>query len=399
MAETPRDQTLPEVPTVEVGELLRRIDRGEALVLLDVRNDEEFSGWAFEARRPIETVHVPYFDFIEDQDGSIAKVPKGRELVVLCAQGGSSEMIVDMLEEAGIASRNVRGGMVAYGDYLEPVRVPLEEAEASRFEIWQVDRRGKGCLAYVVRAGGDAVVVDPSRHVEWYEAFVAGLGARVARVLDTHVHADHVSGGPQLAARLGVPYSVAAGPEFELKHETEPLSDGQTIALGGPSGVSIEVRAVKTPGHTPGSTSFLVGRRHLLSGDTLFVTSVGRPDLGGNVAAWGEALFETLTRRLASLPDEVVVLPAHYGGAHEVGPNGVVAGCLGALRRGVPEMQARSAEELVGRVQARVGTPPASYADMIQYNLGGTAATLEKIVEWELGKNQCAVAARGGESH
>jgi glyoxylase-like metal-dependent hydrolase (beta-lactamase superfamily II) len=399
MAETPKDSTLPEVPSVEVGEILGRIDRGDDVVLLDVRNDDEHSAWTFEARRPVETVHVPYFDFIEDTEGSIARVPRDRELVVLCAQGGSSEMIVDMLGEAGIASRNVKGGMLAYGDYLEPVRVPLAAEEAARSEIWQVNRRGKGCLAYVVRSGGEAVVVDPSRHAEWYEAFAAKLGARIVRVLDTHVHADHVSGGPALAERLGVPYYVAAGPEFELKQKVEALADGQAIALGGPAGVSIEVRIVSTPGHTPGSTSYLVAGRYLLSGDTLFVTSVGRPDLGGHVVEWGFALFETLTRRIAALPDDVVVLPAHYGGVHEVGPDGVVAGRLGDLRRSVPEMQARTAEELVERDKAAVKTPPASYSEMIQYNLGTLTASTEKIVEWELGKNQCAVAARGGAAH
>src|SRR5262249_45406134 len=158
----------------------------------------------------------------------------------------------------------------------------------------------KGCLSYVVRAGGDALVVDPSRHVESYVSFAAGLGARIVHVLDTHVHADHVSGGPALAALVGAPYSVAAGDEFELAHRVEPLDERTALRLGGASGV--EVRVLRTPGHTPGSTSYLVGDRHLLTGDTLFVAGVGRPDLGGHVVEWGRDLFRTLRERLASLP-------------------------------------------------------------------------------------------------
>ena len=199
------------VPTVEVGALLPRLDRGERILLLDVRNDEEFETWRVEARQPVETVHVPYFDFIEDADASIARVPRDRDVVVLCAQGGSSEMVAGLLQESGIPSANIRGGMIAYGLYLEPVRVPLAAAEAARYEVWQVNRRGKGCLSYVIVSGGEAVVVDPARHVEWYERFVAERGGRIVRVLDTHVHADHVSGGPALARKLGVPYFVAAG--------------------------------------------------------------------------------------------------------------------------------------------------------------------------------------------
>ncbi len=389
------DQTVPPVPSVEVGELLPRLDRGEGILLLDVRNEEEYEGWKVEPRRPVETIHVPYFDFIEDADGSIAKVPKGRELVVLCAKGGSSELIVDMLGEAGIPSKNIKGGMIAYGIYLEPVRVPLAAEQAARYELWQVNRRGKACLSYVIVSGGEAVVVDPSRHAPWYEAFAAERRARIVRVLDTHVHADHVSGGPALACALGVPYFVAAGAGFELTQPVTPLMDGERLHLGGATGVSIEVRVMSTPGHTPGSTSFLVDGSYLLTGDTLFVASVGRPDLGGHVDEWGRALFDTLTRRLGDLPGETRVLPAHYGGTSEISAQGVVWGRLDELRRSVPELQIETSEAFVEAVRGAVKDPPKAYTEIIKVNLGAPASA-EHISEWELGKNQCAASAQGG---
>ena len=407
-------ETLPEVPSVEVAELLGRLDRGEDVVILDVRNDEEFEGWKLEGRRPVATVHVPYFDFIEDTEAALARVPRGRELVALCAQGGSSAMVVDMLQEAGIPARNVRGGMVAYGEYLQPVRVALGasyHADAappaartassvaragvdpadSPFEVWQFNRRGKGCLSYVILSGSEAVVVDPSRHVDRYLDFVGLCGAHIVRVLDTHVHADHVSGGPALAARVGAPYFVNAGEGFDLKLPVAPLRDGEVIRLQG--GASLQVRLMATPGHTPGSTSYLIGGRYLLSGDTLFVSSVGRPDLGGHVVEWGRALFHTLRGRIAALSDDTVVLPAHYGGVAEIGPGGLVAARLGELRRGVPEMKIATEEEFVAVVRAAVGKPPDSYAEIIAVNLGQGRPSEEKVTEWELGRNQCAVAA------
>ena len=393
MSDSPRNPAEPPVPTVDVGELLPRLDRGERVLLLDVRNDEEYESWKVEPRRSVQTIHVPYFDFIEDAEGSIAKVPRDREVVVLCAQGGSSEMVVEMLGEAGIASRNIRGGMIAYGVYLEPVRVPLTDAEKKRFELWQVNRRGKACLSYVIVAGGEAVVVDPSRYVEWYESFAEARGARIARVLDTHVHADHVSGGPALARKLDVPYFVAAGAGFELRQPVTPLGDGERVRIGGAKGVDLEVRVLSTPGHTPGSTSFLVGGKYLLTGDTLFVASVGRPDLGGYAVEWGEALYDTLKRKLADLPAETVVLPAHYGSVAEIGAEGVVGGRLGELRKTVPEMSMGNAREFVEAVRRAVKDPPPAYAEIIKVNLGAEASP-EKISEWELGKNQCAASAR-----
>jgi glyoxylase-like metal-dependent hydrolase (beta-lactamase superfamily II)/rhodanese-related sulfurtransferase len=395
MPDTPHDGAVSPVPTVEIGELLPRLDRGDPLLLLDVRNDEEYEGWKMEARSPVETMHVPYFDFVEDPDACIARVPRDREVVVLCAQGGSSEMVAGMLGEAGIPSSNVRGGMVAYGAHLEAVPVPLAVGESRRFELWQANRRGKACLSYVVVSGGEAVVVDPSRHGEWYESFVAGRGARIVHVLDTHVHADHVSGGPSLAARLGVPYFVLAGPGFELRHEVAPLADGSRMSLGGDGGVKLEVRVLRTPGHTPGSTCYLVDGRYLLTGDTLFVSGVGRPDLGGKVEEWGRALFHSLKTRLAALPDETVILPAHYGSVREVSEAGVVWGRLGQLRTSVPELQIETAEGFVEAVRETVKDPPREYAEIVKVNLGLAVAPDQTIEEWELGKNQCAAAARG----
>jgi glyoxylase-like metal-dependent hydrolase (beta-lactamase superfamily II) len=281
--------------------------------------------------------------------------------------------------------------MVAYGEYLQPVRVARGNA-GEPFELWQLNRRGKGCLSYVIVSGSEAVVVDASRHVDRYLEFVAGRGARVVRVLDTHVHADHVSGGPDLAARTGAPYFVSAGEGFGLELPATPLQDGEVIRLDG--GAHLEVRLLATPGHTPGSTSYLLGGRYLLSGDTLFVASVGRPDLGGHVVEWGRALFHTLRERIAALPDDTVVLPAHYAGAAEIGPDGVVAARLGDLRRSVPEMRIATEDEFVETVRAAVGRPPDSYAEIIKVNLGGPRPPEDKVTEWELGRNECAVAKR-----
>lgn len=383
------------VPEILVSEVIAKIDRGEPFLLLDVRNDEEFALWKLEGRSPVETLHVPYFDFIEDGESSLGRVPRdGREIIVLCAKGGSSELVASMLSDAGISAKNVAGGMLAYGEYLQPTPVPLRPDEAERFEIWQVNRRGKGCLSYVIRSRAEAIVVDASRRVEWYETFVRDRGAHIVRVMDTHVHADHLSGGPALAQRNAAPYFVAAGGDFEMKLHVMPAADGEVLWLGGPEGVCVEFRILATPGHTPGSTSYWIGRRYLLTGDTLFVGGVGRPDLGGHVEAWGRALYRTLRDKFAPLDDDTVILPAHYADATESGPDGVVSGNLGVLRRSVPELQIDSEESFVESMRAGERTPPASYAEIIRANLGLAAASGEKATEWELGKNECAASRR-----
>ena len=348
-----------------VGELLARAEAGEDFLLLDVRNADEFAAWRFEARRPVETLHVPYFDFLEDAEASIARVPEAREIVVLCAKGGSSEMVAEMLADAGRSARSVAGGMIAYGNHLEAREIPMPPG--SRLAIHQVLRRGRGCLSYLVRAGGEALVVDPCRHVGFYEELARGLGARIVGVLETHVHADHVSGGK----RLGV-----AGDR--------------------PAGWPIEV--LSAPGHTPDSRILLVGRTHVLTGDTLFVSGVGRPDLGGEVVPWARELFRTLRERVAPLPDDAVVLPAHFASAAEIGPGGIVAARLGDLRKRVPELAIRDEAAFVRAMEAGARPAPEAYARIARVNRGLEEASEDQAAEWELGRNECAAAHGGGRS-
>ncbi len=375
---------------ITIRDFVAAADAGEPMRLLDVRNQDEFEAWRVEARRPVETLHVPYFEFVEDEEASAAGLPRdGRPLVVLCAKGGSSEYVAEVLRGKGFDARNVTGGMIAYGEYLQPVRVT---PPSERFELWQFNRRGKGCLSHLVISGGEAVLVDPSRSVGVYEDFARARGASIVRVLDTHIHADHVSGGPRLAARAGIPYFVAAGEGDVLGHPVTPLSDGEQIRLGGQSGVMIAARVVHTPGHTPGSTSYLVDGSFLLSGDTLFVNGVGRPDRGGQLVPWGRALYRTLRERIAALPDETVVLPAHYGAVSEIGADGVVGASLGHLRLTVPEMSLPSADAFIEAIRGGIKSPPEAYSRIIAVNQGLAAADEAKATEWELGKNECAVS-------
>jgi glyoxylase-like metal-dependent hydrolase (beta-lactamase superfamily II)/rhodanese-related sulfurtransferase len=359
---------------------------------LDVRNDDEFANWKIEGRRDFEVAHIPYFDFIEDENAAVERLPKAQsEIVVVCAKGGSSEMVAEILRGRALPARNLVGGMIAYGEYLAPVKVPVSEEEQSVCEIWQFNRRGKGCLSYVILSGNEAMVVDPSRSIEIYEAFLSERAARLAYALDTHVHADHISGGSVLAAKLNAPYFVSAGVDFDLRQAVRCLKDGDLLPCGKTS-----VRSLAAPGHTPGSVCFLAADRYLLTGDTLFTKSVGRPDLGGHVVEWSADLFRTLHERLALLPDATLVLPAHYGDTTEIGPGGVVAAILGELRRTLPELQITEPGSFTEAMRRMVRTPPAEYADIVDVNLGRAQADPDHLVEWELGKNQCAASAHAG---
>ena len=201
----------------------------------------------------------------------LTQLPDDREIVVVCASGSRSALAADLLDRQGLRVANLRGGMAAWGALYDWVVVDVDGS----VRVVQVRRRGKGCLSYVVGAGDEAFVVDPSLDVDVYLEVAAEHGWRIRRVFDTHLHADHVSGARNLAARVGATLHLNPADSFNFGYAA--LRDGESFALGGSSAFS--VAALRTPGHTEGSTVYFVDERIVLTGDTLFVDGVGRPDL------------------------------------------------------------------------------------------------------------------------
>jgi hydroxyacylglutathione hydrolase len=165
-----------------------------------------------------------------------------------------------------------------------------------------------GCASYLIgdEATGEAAVVDPPYAIEPLLAAAEGAGVRIVRVLETHNHADHVSGHGRLALEHEVPVSIHA--LADVAYPCEPFEDGDEIGVG-----SLAVQVMHTPGHRPEHSCLLVGG-HLLTGDSLLIGDAARPDLAVEAREGAEGLFRSL-QRLAGLPDETEVDPGHTGGS------------------------------------------------------------------------------------
>ncbi len=166
-----------------------------------------------------------------------------------------------------------------------------------------------GCASYLVGDGdsGEAVVIDPAFAIEPYLEAAAAEGLRIGRVLETHTHADHLSGHGRFALEHGLP--VAIHPRAQPAYPFDALSDGQLIHAG-----AVEIRVIATPGHRPEHCSFVVGGELVLTGDSLFVGEAARPDLAIEPREGATDLFRSL-QRLAELPSSVVVYPGHVAGS------------------------------------------------------------------------------------
>ncbi|MGQ9908537.1 MAG: MBL fold metallo-hydrolase [Candidatus Flexifilum sp.] len=235
---------------------------------------------------------------------------------------------------------------------------------------------GLGCASYLVgcEGAGVAAVVDPDRDVQKYLETAAHKGMRITHIIETHLHADHVSGGLDLAERTGAEVYLHEAAGAEYAHH--PLKHGDALTLG-----NVELRVRHTPGHTPESITLLVVDKTrsdepwmALTGDTLFVGDAGRPDLVGLEAARGLAaqMFDTLHNEYLPLPDGVMVMPGHGAGSlcgKSIGS--VLTSTIGFERASNPALQVHERDAYVEFATTALPEQPGNHKRIKQINRRG----------------------------
>ncbi|SDM54531.1 Glyoxylase, beta-lactamase superfamily II [Halogranum gelatinilyticum] len=377
------DATTPE-------ELKAQLDDGDAVTVLDVRATNEFETWHIDGESAT-VVNVPYFDLLDGIPADLLdRLPDGQPVVVVCAKGGSSEFIAGLLNEEGVEATNLENGMKGWARIYEYAELDVE----SEATVAQYRRPSSGCLAYLVVSDGEAAVIDPLRaFADEYVQDARALGTELTYALDTHVHADHISGVRDVAAETGAEIvlpeaAVDRGVEYDVDYRT--VADGDTLTVG-----TVDIDVIHTPGHTSGMTSYLIDDEVLLTGDGLFTESVARPDLeDGDDGAPDAAgtLYDTLQEKVLTLPDETLIAPAHFSGAATPRDDGTYAAAVGDLTARMPALEMDRAE-FVEFVLSDMPPRPSNYEEIIATNLGQADATDEEAFELELGPNNCAASS------
>jgi glyoxylase-like metal-dependent hydrolase (beta-lactamase superfamily II) len=378
-----------DVESIDPETLKARIDDGEPVTILDTRMESDFEDWAIEGDS-VETINRPYYEFLdgevseEDLDG----LPEDQRLTVVCAKGEASDYVAGLLAEEGYEVEHLAEGMNGWASIYEA----YELETAGDATVVQYQRPSSGCLAYLVVDGDEAAVVDPLRYfAERYVEDARDYGAELTYAIDTHIHADHISGVRKLAREHDVTavvpeQSLDRGVDYDVAYET--LDDGESLTVG-----DTDIEAVYTPGHTTGMTSYRV-EEFLFTGDGLFTESVARPDLeDGDEGAPDAAamLYETLQERVLTLPDETVVAPAHFSDAATPADDGSYTATLGELQSRMDALS-MDRDEFVEYVLDDMPPRPANYEDIIATNMGQQSADDEEAFELELGPNNCAAS-------
>ncbi|QKE73910.1 MBL fold metallo-hydrolase [Arthrobacter citreus] len=372
------------VTSMSAEEITKKIMNKEELFMLDVRNTDDYNDWKIEGFN-FEHLNIPYFDLLDGVEDILHNIPSNKEVLVVCAKEGSSIMVAEMLSDEGLDVAYLAGGMKEWSEYLEPVKI----AELKNGgELYQFVRIGKGCLSYMIISNGEAAIIDSTRMTDIYIDFANKKNAKITHVLDTHLHADHISGGRKIAELTDATYWLSSKDASDVTFEYRSLEDGNKIMIG-ESSISIE--ALYSPGHTIGSTSFVVDDSFLLSGDILFIDSIGRPDLAGMAEDWVGDLRETLYKKYRNLSTELIVLPSHFMVVGELNEDGSVYKKLGYLFAENHGLNIEDENEFRRTVTENLPPQPNSYQEIREMNMGKIDLDEETQREMEIGPNRCAV--------
>ena len=377
------------IPQMAAEELARRLDRGDPVQLLDIRAAERVAQGSVTLGQTIDFRACPASNMYGLPSLEPLRLQSTSPVAVICGHGNSSKQATLFLREKGFDAYSVAGGMAAWETvYLARRLNPTPSLQ----HVVQLDRVGKGALSHVLVSDGDAVIVDPGRHVDRYDALLRELDAAPVAVVDTHMHADYLSGARAAAVRWRVPYflqpddarSPYDGAEGRITYQ--PLTEGDTVAFG-----RTTLRAVHVPGHTLGSITLIADESLALAGDFLFVRSVGRPDLGGQRDSWGRLLWQSLERARRDWPGDLLVLPAHYAGESERRADRSVAARFDVIAATNEAVAIQDERAFLAWVAANTPPPPESYRTIKLANLGLADVSETDAEILEFGPNQCAV--------
>ncbi|MFN0106009.1 MAG: MBL fold metallo-hydrolase [Bryobacteraceae bacterium] len=352
------------------------LEEGRPVQIIDVRNGEDRAQWSIPG-----SLHIDAYAALSAGQPSVlaqAALPVDCPIVTVCNRGVMSERAAEEISARGLAVLSLTGGMKAWS-----LAWNIAEHSLKNARVIQVRRTGKGCLSYLIISGGEAVVIDASLPAEVYLALAGRHGARIRQVVETHIHADHLSRSRNLAGKSGAELLLPA--QDRVRFPYNPIVDGAICQFG-----SARLKAIATPGHTMESMCYFLDGEALFTGDTLFISGVGRPDLHADPeqARDRAAVLYRSIQRLLTLPSTALVFPGHMSVPAEfdgVPISATLGGIAGGLHRWMD-----SETEFVDHVMARIPTAPPNYERIVELNEQGQPPEGDPT-DLEAGANRCAV--------
>lgn len=362
---------------IDTNTLRTWLETGKEVSVLDIRPIQERTEWFIPG-----SIYFNAYDKLKANNPDALRglyLDKTVPVVTICAGGKTAMIAAEMLQKQGFEAYSLQGGMKGWSLSWNTAKISFPD-----FEIIQFRRTGKGCLSYMVTSNHEAIVIDASLSIEAYQSILKKENLKLKHVIETHIHADHLSRSKQLAesnnATLNLPVPNKVNFDFV------PV-DGNTIFKIG----NISIKVIQTPGHTLESTSYLISEKALLTGDTLFINGVGRPDLKANqdeAIQKSKMLYQSL-QKLLEMDENIIILPAHTSQPVDF-DNIPIQTTIGSVKKSVPMLQLSEAD-FIDTIQQRIPPTPANYLTIVERNITGNFSDINPI-DLEAGANRCAVS-------
>ena len=392
---------------IKPNELKKKIDKGEDIFILDVRDHEEHKSWKISYDKHQDSIVIPIDDLSYPR--SLEQIPKDKEIVAFCARGNRSMSAAKMLSKHGYKVKSVEGGLAGWNTVYD---VALVTDNDSPIDIWQIRRISKGCISYLVASSHskNAIVIDATCEVDnAISNIISENRLKLTKVVDTHIHADHLSGSTRLAKKYGAVIYLSSLEDYSTKNNIHGLnlqliSNGDTIKID----EEFILEAIHTPGHTNGSISIKIQKRtdnfgevdyhsikknqtnnmYIFVGDTIFINGIGRPDLHNKTEEYAHQLFNTYHQKILNLPTKTIVLPAHYSDTFE--HEKPIYGTIKSINQNI-DLLSVSEGEFVKFVTENIPPHPMNYEKITLINKQMISCDEIEQKDIESGPNACGI--------
>lgn len=353
-------------------------NKDESTLILDIRDTDTYNDWHIPGSQNINVYDDIANGNLEDAKQKLSQLPKEKTIVTVCNVGATSQKASEILESSGYKTAVLEKGMMGWNTVHQAIDV-INEGDLL---IRQIIRPGKGCLSYLICSNStkEVFIVDPSQFIEEYLDLIKDMGCTVKGVIETHMHADHISGAKKIADRTETKYYISSK-DFKANIDFIDLKDN--IQFG-----EINIEVIDTPGHTKGSVCLIVNNKAILTGDTLFLEGVGRPDLGREkeqIEFGAKTLFSSLNK-IKSQNKNLIVLPGHFSNYSDP----PFSEQLGNILEHNKPLRLNSEQEFVEYIISSLPPTPPNYTQIKEINETVNPITIEQGEKLEFGPNRCA---------
>lgn len=369
---------------ITAEELKLKLESGEDIEVVDIREEDEYREWHIQPSSNIPVYNALNSGQVKPLMKSADRLPNNKPIVLYCRVGNTSRFSSQILNKMGFDTYSLIGGIHGWSGVASEAKVSLDSK--LKATIIQIRRNGKGCLSYLIGGNGDAAVVDPSVDISIYLKIANREKLKITKVIETHVHADHLSRAIELCRAAGADYLLPENDRVNFSYS--PLKDGNEVSVG-----ELILKVIHTPGHTSESVCLMIEQEVLLTGDTIFVDSLGRPDLekGDQGAKEGaNLLYQSLHGKVLNLPEKIKILPAHHGKPIGFDSNPIKAR-LKELKSNLPLLSSER-EAFVQRILSGLSQKPPNFNFIIAINEGKQTLGLINPLDLEAGPNRCAAS-------